>query len=142
MKFTTRVCVNTFVTSVIILYTPIAVLTYKTLPAQSRTCWERFDPAASKQLFRGRAPIGQIEINNDTDQTVNVVLYHPDSDGSEFATWTVKPGSQTFLVMDGKRINIGGDWGIKISSSCILPVGEGGIYREGHYQVKSSSIFF
>lgn len=142
MKLKTRISVSIWIKFVIFLSATIALFSYQILPLQSRTCWEKFDPAASRQLYRGRVPVGQIEIDNDTDQTVTVVLYHPDSDGREFATWTLKPGRQTFLAMDGERINIGGDWGIKIGPSCILPVAEGGIYRQGHYRVKSSSLFY
>ncbi|MEG3904965.1 hypothetical protein QUB19_21160 [Microcoleus sp. B4-C5] len=101
-------------------------MTYKTLPAQSQTCWERFDPAASQKLFRGKVgyPIGKILIINETNPTVTVILSHPDSDGRAFAVWNIKPGSQN-LRWDGKPINIGANWGINIgSSSCIGPVGK------------------
>lgn len=113
-----------------------------TPPLNTSICWNIYSPEESKRLWRGRSPLGRIEIVNDSDQFVEVKLFHPDGDEKVFASWSVDPEQSMFLTMDGQPITIGADWGIQISSSCIMPVGNAGQYSEGRYRVSSSFLVY
>lgn len=110
-------------------------------PVQDTPCWSKYSPEQARQRWRGRAPVGHIEIVNDSDQLVRVILFHPDSDGGLFATWDINPGRSTVLAINNQRITIGADWGIRVASSCIIPVGDAGQYSQGKYKVMSSFLF-
>lgn len=76
------------------------------------------------QWLNRTAPLA---LDNQTDNSVPVTLYHPDSQQSN-GTWTVNPGY--YWVPQSDYI-IADDWGIQIGDGCIFSVGEVAQYLIG-----------
>lgn len=74
-----------------------------------------------KRLYDGRGGF-PIEVRNGSNISVKVQLAHPDSPpGNIYRTWTIAPKSTQFLSIDGKRINIGSDWGVRAFAENVNP---------------------
>jgi hypothetical protein len=68
-----------------------------------------------------------LAFDNQTNNSVPVTLYHPDSQQSN-GTWTVNPG---YYWLPYSGYIIADDWGIQIGDSCVFYVGEVAQYLIG-----------
>jgi len=68
-----------------------------------------------------------LALDNQTTNSVQVTLYHPDSQQSN-GTWTINPG---YHWVPQSGYVIADDWGIQIGDSCIFYVGEVAQYLMG-----------
>jgi hypothetical protein len=81
---------------------------------------------------------GRVLIKNNRTNPIQITLIHPDS-ASKFASWTIAPSNQTFLVNNNQNFYVGDDWGIQINGGCVFYVGEVGIYNSQVYEVTLSN---
>lgn len=94
--------------------------------------------------LRPKISIGNILITSHIDSSVK--LYHPDSKLlNTYASWSFNSGESSHLAMQNKRINIGGDWGIRVVdtdgvTSCIYPITTVGSFENGKYIVNTKNI--
>ena len=96
------------------------------------------DTSYTPARFDGR--VGQISIENTSAYPVQIALWHPDSK-STFGTWTITAVSTKFLAHEGKRINIGNDWGIQLGDSEVKSIGRISRWSNGTWAVSPQSFF-
>jgi len=77
----------------------------------------RYNPRRAKRLDNGQR--GKVWFENYSTIVLTVKLYHPDGDGSAFASWSIKPGDKTNLAYNGENITVGSDWRIQVDESCV-----------------------
>ncbi len=57
---------------------------------------------------------GAVLLDNNYGGQVTIHLYHPANPDRVFATWVLAPSRETYLLLNDKRVIVGGDWGIDI----------------------------
>ena len=89
----------------------------------------RYEPAGAKVTFDGR--VGGLVFRNASGRAVDLLLYHPDSDGSIEVGWSV-PGNTSADLGNG----FGNDWGIRAATSCVTTVGRAGRWSDGRFLIE------
>jgi hypothetical protein len=79
-----------------------------------------------KRRYQNRT--AHLAIQNTTDRSVSITLYHPDSQAPQ-GTWTVAPGAFAWIPKSGYII--ADDWGISVNGGCIYYLGEVADYLIG-----------
>ncbi|MCX6243613.1 MAG: hypothetical protein NTU98_02815 [Bacteroidetes bacterium] len=97
--------------------------------------------------FRNRNSIntGNILVVNDTENEVDVNLYHSDGPGSKFMSLHLLPGESRYFLYNGSRFNIGGDWGVQLIDfdskiSCVFFVANTCKFSNSYYTFTCSSV--
>lgn len=106
----------------------------RSAPSAEAAC-RTYRPSVARRTFDGR--VGAVLVRNASSGTIEVLVFHPDGDGSVELGWQVAAGDVLPLQgPDGRRLALGSDWGIQIENSCVTTLGRAAEWRLGEFALR------